>query len=187
MFRLLLSCLLIPSLFKQVFRLQPDWCDRSADILRIYTKHVFGIIASLFTWRWYGSSTKLQHFICRRSLLNVSHQRGQSDQVFGSVPPLRVEMDGVTGVGGGGQWARFVRPLTPEAHADERLGGLQVVILDARLQLHGRHLPAVHSVNLRTTGKPGGSGSRTNRNQGAESKRCRSTLSRFKHNNNNSL
>lgn len=103
--------------------------------------------------RRYGSSTELQHFICRRNLLNVSHQRGQSDQVFGSVPPLRVEMDGVTGVGGGGQWARFMRPLTPEAHADERLGSLQVVILDARLELHGRHLPAVHLVNLRKTKK----------------------------------
>lgn len=56
-------------------------------------------------------------------------------------------MDGVTGVGGGGQGAGFVRPLTPEAHADERLGGLQVVVLDVRLQLHGRR-PAVHTVNL---------------------------------------
>ena len=58
-------------------------------------------------------------------------------------------MDGVTGVGGGGKWAGFVQPLTPEAHADECLGGLQVMILDARLQLHGRHLPDVHIVNLR--------------------------------------
>lgn len=62
-------------------------------------------------------------------------------------------MDGVTGVGGGGQWAGLVRPLTPEAHADEGLGGLQVVVLDARLQLHGRHRPAVHAVNLRMTRK----------------------------------
>ncbi len=60
-------------------------------------------------------------------------------------------MDGITGVGGGGKWAGFVRPLTPEAHADERLGSLQVMVLDAWLQLHRRHLPAVHTINLRRT------------------------------------
>lgn len=94
-----------------------------------------------------NESTELQ---CQVELIsNVLYQRGQSNQVFGSVPALWMEMDGVTGVGGGRQWAGFVRPLTPEAHADERLSGLQVVVLHARLQLHGRHLPAVHTVNLR--------------------------------------
>lgn len=57
-------------------------------------------------------------------------QRGEGDQVFWCICALRVELDRVTGVRGGRQWAGLVRPLTPEAHADERFGSLQVMVLD---------------------------------------------------------
>lgn len=73
-------------------------------------------------------------------------------------------MDGVTGVGGGGQRAGLVQPLTPEAHADERLGSLQVVVLNTRFQFHG-----VHVVKLRTSRRS--KVSKTNRDRHAELKK----------------